>query len=219
MSNKYQTVDICALRMSRLEANGVPDPGANNLIVVGSGIKQIAYPFEVETGTRTTQRDGCGNICFTRETPDKVLGSNPVLDLCYQDAEIMEMATGATLLTDSGETIGWAAPGSDSPRPNGVGLETWSLAYDGDQQMIHPVTGAAAYLRRVWPRVRFALSGNLTQAEGLMIQQISGKGEANDNFFDGPANDIPLGYEGAYLEFLSAAPPADTNGYASLAAS
>jgi hypothetical protein len=216
--SKWQAVDICAIRFSRLEANGVPDPGANNL-VVSTDLTQIAYTFEVEAGTRTTQRTGCGNICFTRETPDKVLGSNLTVDLCFTDAELMELATGATLLTQSGESIGWGLPSADAAPTNGVGVETWSLAWNNDQQMIHPVTGAAAYLRRVWPRVKFALTGNPTQAEGLMIQQILGKGSSNDNFFNGPSNDIPLGYEGAYLEFLSAAPPAATEGYATLAAS
>lgn len=218
MSNSWQPVDICALRLSRLEANGVPAPGANN-VIVSTDITQIAFTFEVEAGQRTTQRTGCGDICFTRETPDKVLGSNATLDLCRTDAELMELATGATLLTESGESIGWALPSPDATPPFGVGLETWSLAWDNDQQMIHPVTGAAAYLRRVWPRIKFSLTGNPTQAEGLLIQQILGKGQANDNFHDGPGNDIPLGYEGAYLEFLSAAPPAATNGYATLAAS
>lgn len=216
--NKYQSVDIVAARFTRLEANGVPSPGATNLLVT-TDLTQIAYTFEVEAGTRTTKKTGGGNICFTRETPDKVLGSNLTLDLCFTDAELMELAVGATLLTDTGETVGWAAPAPDSEPPYGVGVETWSLAWQNDQQMIHPVTGAAAYLRRVWPRMRFALSGNPTQAEGLSIQQIAGKGVANDNFYDGPGNDIPLGYEGAYLEFLSAAPPAATDGYSTLAAS
>lgn len=218
MANKWQSVDICAARFSRLDGAGVPDPGADNVIVTAD-LTQIAYTFEVEAGQRTTRRNGCGDVCFTRETVDKVLGSNATLDLCYTDAELMELATGATLLTEDGEPIGWALPGPDSPPPPGVGLETWSLAWDNDQPKIHPVTGAQAYLRRVWPRIKFSLAGNPTQAEGLTIQQISGKGQANDNFYDGPGNDIPLGYEGAYLEFLSSAPPVPTDGYATLAAS
>lgn len=216
--SKYQTVDICAIRFSRLEANGVPDPGANNLLV-STDLVQIAYTFETEAGQRTTQRNGCGGICFTRETPDKVLGSNLTIDVCATDPEMVEIIGAGDLLVDTGESIGWAAKGTESPQGPGVGVETWSLAWDGDEQMIHPLTGQAAYLRRVWPRLRFAPSGNPTQAEGLAIQQFVGKGVANTNFYDGPANDIPLGYEGAYLEFLSAAPPAATNGYASLAAS
>ena len=216
--NKWQSVDICAARFTRLEPNGVPDPGANNVIVT-TDLVQVAYTFEVEAGVRSTQRNGCGGICFTRETPDKALGSNAVFDLCFTDAELMELATGATLLTQSGESIGWALRSPDAAAVGSVGVETWSLAWDNDQQMIHPITGAAAYLRRVWPSMKFSLAGNPTQAEGLSIQQISGKGVANDNFYDGPANDLPLGYDGAYLEFLSAAPPAATDGYATLAAS
>jgi hypothetical protein len=218
MANKWQAVDICAARFSRLEANGVPDPGANNIIVTDD-LTQIAYTFEIEAGTRSTQRNGCGGICFTRETPDKPLGSNLTADLCFTDAELMELATGAVLLTDGGETIGWGLRPTDAGPLNGVGVETWSLAWENDQQKIHPITGGPAYLRRVWPRQRFALSGTLTQAEGLMIQQIIGKGEANENFYDGPANDIPIADYGAYAEFLSAAPPVATDGYATLAAS
>lgn len=216
--NGYQSVDVCALRATRLEPNGVPDPGAQNIIVT-TDLVQVAYTFEVEAGTRATQRTGCGNVCFTRETADKVIGSNLTLDLCTLDAELVELIGAGDLLTGSGETLGWATKAPDAARGSGVGIESWSLAYDNDQQMIHPVTGQAAYLRRVWPRLFFAPTGNPTINEGLHIRQFLGKGQANDNFFNGPANDIPLGYEGAYLEFLSAAPPAATNGYATLAAS
>lgn len=218
MSNAYQSVDIVALRATRLEPNGVPDPGANNQIVT-TDIVQVAYTTEIEAGTRTTQKKGNGGICFTRETPDKVLGSNLTIDLCTLDAELVELIGAGDLLTDTGETVGWALKGTDAVQGDGVGVETWSEAWDGDQQMLHPVTGSPAYLRRVWPRLFFAPTGNPTIAEGLHIRQFLGKGRANENFYDGPGNDIPLGYEGAYLEFLSAGPPAATAGYATLAAS
>lgn len=218
MSNAYQSVDVCALRATRLDAAGVPEPGAHNVIVTDA-ITQVAYTTEIEQGTRTTQRNGCGGVCFTRETPDKVLGSNLTIDLCTLDPELVELIGAGDLLSDSGETVGWAIKGPDAMVGDGASVETWSLAYENDHQLIHPVTGAPAYLRRVWPRLFFAPTGNPTIAEGLHIRQFLGKGQSNPNFYDGPGNDIPLGYEGAYLEFLSAAPPTVSDGYATLAAS
>lgn len=216
--NKAQIVDVCAARFSRLDAAGVPNPGIRNIIVTHDLIT-AQMTTEVQTSTAEVQETGCGTVCFTRSKPDKVTGSNLTLALCYADSEIAEMIAGHTLLTEGGETIGDALPASDAAAGNGVGVEIWTVAYDGDQPKIHPITGQTAYWRFVWPRMRFTATGDTTLQAGLQFDQYLGKGEANDNFFDGPDNDIPLGWDGPRARFLSAAPPDATDGYATLAAS
>lgn len=218
MGNKAQIVDVCAARFARLDASGVPEPGAENVIVTHD-IVTARMTTEIETGTRTTQKDGCGNICFSRETPDKVIGSNLEVALCYADSEIAEMIAGHTLLTEGAETIGDALPSQDAPQGPGVGVEVWTKAFVGDQQMLHPVSGQPAYWRYVWPRMRFSTTGDVTLQEGIQFDTYLGKGEANENFHDGPGNDVPLGWDGPRARFLSDSLPAATDGYATLAAS
>lgn len=219
---KFQTVDIIALRATRLAANGTPLLTAGNQVVTGD-LGQLAYTYEIEGGERQVKRNGRGDICFTRETADKVLGSNVVLDLCHTDPELMELLTGATLHTaaDGPDThsIGWSLPDYDAPEPAAVLLEAWSLAWAGDQQATEPIDNEAAVVHRVWPSVRFQLSGNPVLNSEALVQQVSGKGRSNAQAFDAaPGTGIAVAYGefgGAYGEFVTSADnvPVVSDGY------
>lgn len=216
---KFSVVNLCALRVARLDGAGVPQPGADNLYT-SDAFLQIGYQRVVETGKRITKKNGCGAVCLDVKNPDLIVGHTLTAELCQLDAELIEILTGATLITDGGHPIGFADPASDAAAGNGVSIEAWAYAYDGDSRKIDPVTGQAGVVRHVWPKVTWSLSGTATLQEDALSQQLTGDAKANSGFYDGPANDV-VPFDSAFAQFLEGEGnmPAATNTYATLAAS
>ena len=78
----YQSIDLCAVRAAQLASDGskqgaVTNGGAYNLRPIS-----LSRSPTVSTGETFEQRDGCGNICFSREDADVTTGEDLTLDLC-----------------------------------------------------------------------------------------------------------------------------------------
>lgn len=216
---KFSVVNLCAIRVARLDGAGVPQPGADNLFV-SDAFLSIGYQRVVETGKRITRANGCGVTCLDVKNPDRIVGHTLTAELCQLDAELIEILTGATLIEDGGHPIGFADPEEDAAVSNGVSIEAWSYAYDGASRKIDPVSGQAGVVRSVWPKVVWNLSGTATLQEDVLAQQLTGDGKANPGFYDGPGNDVvPFG--SAFAQFLEGEGnmPVAANTYASLVAS
>lgn len=216
MSTCASSINVCRMRVAKLDATGVPLPGSDNLYVSDALIK-ADVGLTISAGNRIEQRNGCGAICLTYEERDRVVGSTLGLELCQLDAELIGMLTGARVLMRDGEAVGLDV--TDPADDHGVSVEMWTMAWDDEEQLV--VGGKLAYYRMGFPRLRSVL-GNHTLEQAVLRVPVTGKGNANANFYDGPANDWPdapiLGPYAVFLDDEDGMPDAAC-GYQTLLAS
>lgn len=179
----FKTLQLCAIRLARLEANGVPDPGAGNLYVSDQMIS-LTVGVEISEGDDFEQKNGCGAICFSFKDRDQITGLNLQLSLCTAEPEITELLIGGDLLLDGADTRGFALPAVGTiGNELGVSLEAWTKNISGST-----LDADFPYVRWVFPKTFWTLADK-TFENGPIVHNFTGKGEENVNWFDGPAND------------------------------
>lgn len=193
----FGSLQVCAVRVAKLDANGSPLTGSGNGLVTDALIDATIDP-DVETGTSSRIKNACGNICATFKGCDTLLGVNLSMNLCELDAQLLSFLVGGDTILDlggagAGDVIGMELPGVSDACPNGVSLEMWSKAWDSDQQATPPFLGGttAAYFHWVFPRTKWQI-GSLNFEEDFMTVAVNGYGEANANITtNGPFDDWP----------------------------
>lgn len=145
----YGAIKFCALVAARLNPDGSPDVGLENLYVSKAGI-EIAVSPQVKEGTIIQQETGCGEICIDFQDCDRIARANLALQLCQWDYELMELLGMGLLEETAGTPIGFAMPDPNATCPNGVVVEAFAFAWDGDQRALHPISGLPAYHRYRW---------------------------------------------------------------------
>lgn len=207
----YTSVDVCAVRAGVLDSDGSPQSGpvtnggAYNLRPIS-----VTQSFTYSTGETFEQRDGCGNVCFTRTDADVLSGAELTLELCQLDLELISTLTGAEVLMDSGGTvIGIEAPLISSTAPI-VQFDFWSKAFDGNSQVGSP----RDYWHWVFPYTQWTV-GQWDNQRGSLIVQLTAKGSENANIGSGAFNDITgAGINGLFGVFLASdIPDADSSPY------
>lgn len=206
-------VQACATRVSRLEPNGVPDPGANNLYV-SDALVLVTFTPEIVAGEEIEQKNGCGAVCVNFKDDDRIKRWNVVLQLCTPDPFLHELLVGGTVLED-GEARGYAFPALNTVgNPNGISLEFWSkrVTSDGSLDPDKP------YAWWVAPRVKLQ-PGERSFQNAALGNPFTGFAVENENWFDGPLNDWPVASDRALQWLPTEAPPVASCGYQSLQAS
>lgn len=211
----YTPLQLCAIRVARLDATGVPNPGAHNLYTECSPIDLSLTPI-ISAAESFEQKSGCGDICATFEGYDRTKGFTLAMTLCHLDAELIEMLTGGTVLTRSGSDVGYMAPAANAAAPTGVCVEAWSKMWDAEQQAV--VSGKPGYFQFAFPKTTWAI-GNLQLKDGIVTVPLTGKGVANSNFYNGPGNDWPTAITSSFAWQQVGGLPTCTNGYGTLTGS
>ena len=191
----YASLQVCALRVAALDANGSPDNGAANGYV-SDALIEATVSLELEEGDDFTVKNGCGAICQQFRDCDRLKSLSFELQLCHLDAELISLMTGASLITDlsgggAGDAIGLEFPGIDDACPNGVSLELWSKAWDQSSQATPPFAGGGTnvYFHFVFPRTKWTI-GELKFENDFMRVPITGIGEENPRITsNGPFDD------------------------------
>lgn len=181
------------LRVAKLDPTGATTAGSG-LMYTTDALVRFTWSQEAEGGLDLTQRKGNGDLCVHTKTPDIVKRYNCTLDVCSPDPELEQLISGGVLLTDSGSTIGYGAPklGVD-PVPDGVGLEVWSKAIDGD---VEPA--ADPFFWWAFPKIKFEKKEQRVLEAGILANSYSGYMYENPNWGDGPANDWPANSDRAF---------------------
>lgn len=208
------SLQVCAMRVSRLDATGVPDPGADNLYV-SSALIRLVPTVVMRPGEDMELVSGCGEVCVSYKDRDKLKRFDMTMELCTPDPSLTEMLVGGETISDgNGDIIGWAAPhvGVDA-NPYGVAIEAWTKAItNGAQDPVYP------WWRWVFPRTYWTI-GDKNMENAPMTNPFSGYSEENVNFYDGPANDWPYTSDRCFQYALDTDVPTAACGYQTLAAS
>lgn len=182
-SNCFHTMQLCRLRVARLEPNGVPDPGTGNLYITDAQIS-LTLGLDVSEGDEFEVKNGCGDICFAFTDVDRIKGLNLELALCSADPELFELLTGGDRLTSGSETVGYALPEVGSAgNENGCSIEAWTKNITGSD-----LDPDFPYVRWVFPKTRWTFADK-TFENGPITHSFTGQGYENSNWHDGPAND------------------------------
>lgn len=178
-------VQACAIRIARLEPNGVPDPGANNLYT-SDALTQLTVEPVLSEGDEFEVKNACGAVCVNVKDCDRLKRLDLTLGLCYPDPQLLELLAGGTVLT-SGAAVGYAFPelGAEAC-PNGVSIELWTKRYDSGGQ-----PDAFPYEWYVLPRTYWQHSTR-TFENGPITVELTGFATENDNWYNGPLNNWPV---------------------------
>jgi len=212
-NNCRRQIQSCALRVTRLEPNGVPDPGANNMYV-SDALTTLGVETVLAEGDEFEVKNACGEVCVNFKDCDRLKRLDLTLGLCYPDPELLELLAGGTVLT-SGAAVGYAYPALGAVAcPNGVSIELWAKRVDtaGAPDSDFP------YEWYVLPRTYWQ-HGTRTFENGPITVELSGFGIENENWFDGPDNTWPVASDSVLQSIPTATIPDTACGYATVAVS
>lgn len=181
---------VCVLRVSRLDGSCDCAQGADDGIVTSAIVSLQATP-EYSTGDDLELKNGCGEICASLRTLDKLKRVNLTLQLCTRNPETLELLTGATLYTGTGELsdefTGAARRGVGAPDPDPVSLEIWTQAISNTGSCN---TSGANWFRWLYPWAKFTL-GDVTHEAGIATVSMTGFAEGNPTRINTCWNDWP----------------------------
>jgi len=192
----FGSLQVCALRVAKLNAAGSPVTGASNGYV-SDALVMAKVTTEIEEGDEFTLKNGCGSICQTFKDCDRVKRVTVEMELCQLDSELLSLITNGSNITkiSSGDSIGYELPEANDVCSNGVSLELWTKAWDGSAQATPVSVGAGgltpAYWHWVMPSVKFQI-GDLTLENEILKVPVKGFGNANPRITaNGPFDDWP----------------------------
>jgi hypothetical protein len=107
------------------------------------------------------------------------------------------------VLTATGATVGYGAPklGAD-PTPNGVSVEIWSEAIDGDVP-----AATNPFFWWAFPKIKFEKKGQRRLEGGIMANSFDGYMYENPGWGNGPNNDWTLNSDRAWQQQRAASLP------------
>lgn len=210
-SSCYSSVDFHAMRFSALTATGEESYGARKQAISEHGFSLGVSP-QVTEGAKSEQKNGRGVICAAKVGHDIVSSVNLTLQTCKLEPELHFLMSGGEEFSESGGVTGWALPDPAAAAPNGVCVEAWTAAWDGEEQAVFQA--AAATWRWIFPKVKWVL-GDVTLVEGVQTFTWNGKATSNSVIGDGPERDWPSAIDGPMGYFLDVAAPAGYCGTAS----
>lgn len=185
MPDYAASVQAVAVRMCKLDAAGAPLAGATNCYVTTS-FTQFAWTPEYTEGEEITTVSASGEQCVYYKMPDTLKTVNVSVAICKPQPEVYEMLGGGSLLTETTENVGWAAPNiGEVANVNGVSIEVWSRAIvNGRPAAVNP------YWRWVIPSITTKLDGDRTLENGALASEFTGVGVENANWGSGPGGDF-----------------------------
>lgn len=206
-------IHICKARVTRLTSTGAVATPTNTNHYVTDKIVSMEVEPEIQEGESKVLIGGCDCICVSYKGRDKLLRFNITLTFCALEPELVELLTGASLLTNgTAQGIGgqWADQNScSSALQPMVALEAWSDSWFGDAQFT------------TYPYIRWVFKGTFWQWDTLTLENdfttptLKGFSRSNANFgnayVDYPTGVSNLGSLGGW--FYDSAQPAAYCGY------
>jgi hypothetical protein len=207
---------FCTTRLTRLDpVTGAVDPDADNSYV-SDGAVSLALAKDVEAGTESTLKNGCGDLRASSKTPDRLKRWNLTLTMTEFEPGFWEMLTGDAVVSDGPDPVGIDGQDqfADDFVETLVALEGWAFAYEGDApDPIRP------YFYVLFPACTFQ-PPDFTLQEEFTTWPFTGFNRKNGAWFTGPYDDTGLVGNVSTYRFaqVDQVPPTAACGYATVAA-
>lgn len=184
--------NLVAMRATILTADGARIcPNADGAAAL-QGVTSFTASLRIDTGQTDVQRDGDGNVCNTRTSPDVITGVDMTAELCIFDWEMIETLTGGIIAVDAGATHGWEYAKAADVAPHTI-VDVWARTWDGAGQ----ATATYAYTRASYYNTTW-VPGQISFQENALSFPMTGKGSENSSISIGPWNDIPTEFVGSF---------------------
>lgn len=196
------TVEICAVRVTRLASDGSVHPAADNSYVVQDVI-QLQYTPNVREGEEREMIGGCGGCVIASKTDEDTLRR---FDLELQagrlEPGLVEMMAGGTVVEATEGAIGFLlgekrACGVAQER---VAFEAWSKRWTEDDEQDPDLP----WWHWIWPSVAWVPGQNTLQAD-FGAFTLTGKSRVNSSWGTGPYGDQPGNVGAAHLGVFASA--------------
>lgn len=214
MAKCLAAIKFCRMRVTRLDADGTPTAGPNNVYVTDKPVSLGVTPV-IEAGEDKTRVGGCDCIVASYRGFDKLKWFDFDLELAVWEPGLIEMLTGASAILSSSDPIGfqWSEQAFDCSgqiQPNVV-LEGWQvLQNQGSPDTEFP------YMHWVWPLARFQIS-DYTLENDFAAPALKGYSQPNSNWGEGIFSDVPEAIQSLGAGFYTATIPDAECGYQSQA--
>jgi hypothetical protein len=190
-----KSIKACAMRITRQnECDIALDPLVPNSRIQSAGFMELNLSPDVESGEDITTKNGCGDICIRDKDCDRLKGFEVELKLCGVPLPVIEMLTGATLLSDDQGNFTGAVmrESKDAACEPSKALEFWSKNADKGVCSVDGTT-QNLYIHWVLPRViNWEISGGLNFTTGPLEITLMGYAENNPLWFPSyPGVDFP----------------------------
>jgi hypothetical protein len=188
MNECLAAIHLCRVRITRLNDNGTPKAGPNNVYVSDKPIQLNITPT-YEAGKDSTLVGGCDCIVATYRGYDKLKRFEFELDVATLEWALFEMMTGATAITQGADVIGnWfndnAFDCSVAAQPN-VALEGWQTGWNEDRQ-----DTTWPYIQWLWPSTYWSMAG-LSLQNDFNQPKLTGFSRGNSAWGTGIYGDQP----------------------------
>lgn len=162
---------LCRVRLTRLTDTGAVSGSTNNSYVTGNPIQLTATP-DILTGTSSDLMGGCDCPVVTYRGRDKLRRFTLQLQLGAVEPALMELLTGATLITDASDVpvpIGLEyndQVNCTAPQSPNLALEAWSDNWQNDAQVATPFR----YTHHLWPSTHWQPDATTLQNDFSVMQ-------------------------------------------------
>lgn len=183
--NCLPQLQACRMRVTLLDANGVPSPGANSSYVTKS-FTEVGATAVYTDGDETEDKNACGEVEVNFKAADSFKRLDMSITLLTPDPYLSQLLSGGVVLTD-GPAKGFAYPEIGVSPTQIVSVEVWTKRINnGALDSDYP------YAWWVFPQVQNLRIGDKTLNGQTQLAVFTGQAVENANWFDGPVNDWPV---------------------------
>jgi len=180
----FQSIQVCALRATRLSAAGVPQTGAGTTNgYISKAPIMVKLSPDNEKGVELKVENGCGTLGGYYQAPDQLKKYNISFSLTDLDSELIELLTDEPIVSVGGSTVGKTSKRSSAcatASRNGVAIEFWSKKWNA----CSVPSGNSLYWHWFMPWA-FLQTGEVTMENDFMKVPIEGYLQENPNFARG----------------------------------
>jgi hypothetical protein len=201
---------LCRIRVTRLNADGTPASGPNNVYVSDNPIQLGVTPVYA-AGKDVDLVGGCDCLVATYRGKDKMKRLDFELDHAKMEFGLFEMMTGSPVIMAAGDIIGnWFNDNSfdcsAEAQPN-VCFEGWQTGWSNDHQ-----DATWPYLHWIWPSTSWSVGVDTLQND-FNQPKVGGYSRGNPNWGLGLFGDLPEACQPLGGKFLCKTMPAAVCGY------
>ena len=205
-------LQACRMRVTLLDSNGVPHPGASSVYVTKS-FTEVGAAAVYTDGDEIEDKNACGEVEVNYKASDSFKRLDLTITLLTPDPFLSQLLSGGVVLTD-GDAKGFAYPGIGVAPTQLVSIEVWAKRIkNGALDPDFP------YAWWVFPQVQNLRIGDKTLNAQTQNAVFTGQAVENANWFDGPSNDWPVASDRVAQWIPTTTLPDVSCGYVALAAS
>jgi hypothetical protein len=178
----------CLARATRLNATTGATIGGADGGAVTDGMVTIQFTPDIEEGTESILKNGCGRILAQSKTPDRMKRWNMVLTMGEWNPAFVEILTGHTPVLDGADLIGIIGKDefADDFEESLAALEIWAEAYEGDAPDSNRPYFYGLITASTW-RI-----GDFTLGEEAATVPLNGFSRTNSQWGNGPYDDTGI---------------------------